>query len=289
LGAALADDDSPLAGTEVHYLDSAAADDEFKVFVGHCVNPGEEPRGALYVTDANGFFAGAVDLVRSMQLYRHLPPLLVVGVGYRAGGVADTLEIRTRDLTPTADPRYAEWHGHPLAMGGGGRFLAFIRDELKPWVAQRYGVDPADAVLWGHSLGGLFATYALLSSPDAFWGYAVSSPSYWWHGRVIERIEDDYAAAHDSLPARVHLSIGADETFEGRMRELANMAPAERERGAAWHLDMVADMERFATRLRGRGYRGLELDTAVFPDEFHITVHFLTMGRALRRLYRAPT
>jgi hypothetical protein len=29
----------------------------------------------LYLTDANGYFGGAVDLIRSMQLSCHLPPL----------------------------------------------------------------------------------------------------------------------------------------------------------------------------------------------------------------------
>jgi predicted alpha/beta superfamily hydrolase len=282
------DDDSPLAGAEVHYLRSRQVGDEFKIFVGHCGREPTQPSSTLYVLDGNGFFAGAVDLVRSLQLYRHLPPLLVVGIGYRAGGVADTIDVRTRDLTPTADRRYEEWHGRPVQMGGGPAFLRFILDELKPWAADRFGVEAADSVLWGHSLGGLFATYAMLQAPQAFWGYALSSPSYWWHGRAIEALEDDFAGAHRALPVRAHVSIGADETFEGRMREQANMSAEDQARAAAWHLDMVSDMERFAARLAGRGYEGLELQTEVFPNEFHITVPFLTMGRALRWLYRAP-
>ena len=31
-----ANDDSPLADTEVHYLHSEHVGDEFKIFVGHC-------------------------------------------------------------------------------------------------------------------------------------------------------------------------------------------------------------------------------------------------------------
>ena len=89
------DDHSPLAGTEVHYLRSSHVGDEFKIFVGHCGIPDGARPSVLYLTDANGFFGATVDLVRSMQLAQHLPPLLVVGIGYRAGGLGDTVAIRT--------------------------------------------------------------------------------------------------------------------------------------------------------------------------------------------------
>ena len=100
-------DGSPLADTEVHHLRSEHVGDEFRIFVGQCgARDGEVP-AALYVTDANGLFGGAVDTVRLMQLSAHLPPLLVVGIGYRRGAIHDTLAARTRDLTPTVDPTYA--------------------------------------------------------------------------------------------------------------------------------------------------------------------------------------
>jgi hypothetical protein len=73
---------SPLADTEVHYLWSARAEAEFKIFVGHCgtlpAAPAVSP-AVLYLTDANGYFGLAVDLIRSMQLRRHLPPLSIFG------------------------------------------------------------------------------------------------------------------------------------------------------------------------------------------------------------------
>ena len=87
-------DDVTLADTEVHYLDSDAVGDEFKIFVGHCGDTADTagaPPAVLYVTDANGLFAGAVEIVRFMQLSAHLPPLLVVGVGYRKGGIDETI------------------------------------------------------------------------------------------------------------------------------------------------------------------------------------------------------
>ena len=102
-------DASPLGGTEVHYLDSEHVGAEFKIFVGHCGTEGVDAPAVLYLTDANGQFGGTVDAIRLMQLSRHLPPLLVVGIGYRVPTIADTIHQRTRDLTPTAWPAYARF------------------------------------------------------------------------------------------------------------------------------------------------------------------------------------
>jgi len=62
-----ADDFSPLAGTEVHHLRSRHVDDVFKIFIGHCGDTSAERPAVLYITDANGLFGGAVDLIRLMQ------------------------------------------------------------------------------------------------------------------------------------------------------------------------------------------------------------------------------
>jgi predicted alpha/beta superfamily hydrolase len=81
--------------------------DEFKIFVGTCGDVGTAPVAVLYVSDANGLFAGAVEILRFMQLSAHLPPMLVVGIGYRAGGIDETMTLRTRDFTPTYDKVFA--------------------------------------------------------------------------------------------------------------------------------------------------------------------------------------
>jgi len=222
-------DHSPLADTDVHYLSSARAGAEFKIFVGHCGTLSAAPAASpavLYLTDANGYFGLAVDLIRSMQLSRHLPPLLVVGIGYRAGAIAETLPARTRDLTPTSDPAFGRLFPGQPAMGGAAAMLAFITDELMPWTARTYGGDPAGASFFGHSFGGLFGSYVLLREPAVFRSYIIASPSLWWDNGAIFALEERYAQAHDDLAATVYFGIGADETHEGRLREAQNMPPA---------------------------------------------------------------
>jgi uncharacterized protein len=284
-------DHSPLADTDVHYLSSARARAEFKIFVGHCgtlpAAPAASP-AVLYLTDANGYFGLAVDLIRSMQLSRHLPPLLVVGIGYRAGAIAETLPARTRDLTPTSDPAFARLFPGQPAMGGAAAMLAFITDELMPWTVRTYGADPAGASYFGHSFGGLFGSYVLLREPAVFRSYIIASPSLWWDNGAIFALEERYAQAYDDLATTVYFGIGADETHEGRLREAQNMPPDQQAKTGARYIDMVADMGRLTGRLQQRRYPALNLRTETFPGEFHITVPPLALSRGLRYAFGAP-
>ena len=282
------DDGSPLAGTEVHYLRSDQVGDEFKIFVGHC---GTQESGAaagaavLYLTDANGFFGAAVDIVRLMQLARHLPPLLVVGVGYPTGSLGDTVGLRTRDLTPTEDVDFAERNPKQSAMGGAGALLQFVETELKPWIQDRFSAAPDDSAYFGHSFGGLFGTYVLLTAPASFTRYILGSPSLWWDHGAMSAYGPPPAAGGPSV---VYIGVGADETHEGRQRESVNMPPEEQAKGRSRYIDLVADAARLAERLRRPEWPGRQVDFEVFAGEFHVTVPFLTLSRGLRRVFDAP-
>jgi predicted alpha/beta superfamily hydrolase len=279
---------SPLANTEVHRLHSEYVRDDFKIFVGHCPGRGEEAPAVVYLGDANGFFGGAVDAIRLMQLSAHLPPMLVVGIGYPVGTIDETDTQRTRDFTPTVDPEFGRIFPDQQTMGGAPRLLAFIRDELQPWVHANYRADPDRSTFFGHSFGGLFATYVLLTKPDTFTRYGIGSPSLWWHRRNVLDLEAAYAAAHSDLRAKVYFSIGVRETHEGRQTEASRLPADEARIAGLWYIDMVADMQQMVAALDSRDYPSLELASAVFADEFHITVPFLNLTRSLRYLFDAP-
>jgi predicted alpha/beta superfamily hydrolase len=278
---------SPLADTEVHYVQSEHVGDEFKIFVGHCGGSDSQPPAVLYVTDANGMFATAVDMVRFMQLSAHLPPMLVIGIGYRMGGIAETTVVRTRDFTPTVDRGFEKYFPGQTMMGGAAQFLAFIRAELQPWVAQRYLVAD-DTTFFGHSQGGLFGTYVMLTAPQTFRRYAIGSPSLWWDGDMMFDYEERYAETHDDLPAHAFFAVGAFEDHDGRQREASRLSAGERAAAGLRYIDMVADTERMVARLRSRNYPSLEIESTVLAGEFHVTVPQLNLSRALRRLFDAP-
>jgi enterochelin esterase-like enzyme len=61
-------------------------------------------------------------------------------------------------------------------------FLAFLTDELLPWVERSHAVtsDPAQTVVAGSSLGGLTAAYAALRRPDRFGLVLSQSGAFSW-------------------------------------------------------------------------------------------------------------
>lgn len=238
---------------------------EYRIFTGRC---GAEPEATLVVVDGNGLFGLTLDTVRMMHLVALVPDLIVVGIGYPGvEGIADSVLLRQHDLTPTESKHFP-------GSGGADAFLEFIRGTVLPEYAS------PRAVLFGHSLGGLFAAHALLREQRVFDDYIVSSPSLWWDHHVI------FDRADTPPPARVFFGIGGDETDEGRRRETANLPDGDPFKTVDTYLDMVDDMERFVAALAARNAPGLELAAHVFPGEYHNTVPGAVLTRGLRHVFR---
>lgn len=283
-------DESVLFDTEVQYLRSEHVGDEFKLFIGHCGSLESPGCQVVFLGDAWGNFGTAVDILRLLRLTDSVAPLLVVGIGHRAT-IDEIWNLRARDFTPNAD--LAGGYPDATGLGGADRFLSFIRDELKPWLRERYGADPDDSTYFGYSLGGLFATHALLSEPATFRRYAIGSPSLWWDKELMFRREAEYAEAHDDLAARVVFSIGAYENVEGQLHFMEQLpadkrARAEAENEADPAIDMIGMTERMVGALRGRAYPSLEIEYELLAGEYHETGPPAAMSRSLRRLLGAP-
>ncbi len=281
-------DHSPLPGTEVHYLRSEHVGDEFKVLVGLGGEDRPATRPVLFMGDAWANFGTAVEIVQLLRFTEVVPDLLIIAVGYRTTDMAEIEDLRCRDFTATVD--HDSHHPNTAMMAGAGRFLAFLRDELKPWVRDRYGADPDDSMLFGYSLGGLFATYVLLNEPAVFRRYGIGSPALNWDKKLMFAQEERYANAHRDLPAKVVFSVGEYENPAGYRRFLEQLPPDKRaaEEDTIDDDDYAADVERMVAVLRGRAYPSLELDHEVFPGEYHETAPPLALSRSLRYLFGAP-
>jgi predicted alpha/beta superfamily hydrolase len=157
---------------------------------------GPAPEGGFpvfYILDGDAFFNTAVEIAR-MREWGRLTPSIVVGIAYPSRAFYDGPR-RTYDFTPpvSADP---DWDADEL--GGADRFLAFLTDELRPWVRERYSIDPDRQVLFGHSLGGMFVLYAMFTSPRSFDLYLAASPTLRFSDSLILR----EARAFEDRPLR---------------------------------------------------------------------------------------
>jgi len=178
--------------------------------------------------------------------------------------------LRTRDYTPTDEGWYLGGTGtdghvgnRPSFAGEGGAaaFLAFLSDELVPFVERGFRTADERAIA-GYSFGGLFALYALLAHPGLFDRYLVCSPSLWWGGGVIADIERAYAATHDDLPGWLWMATGSEE---GK--------------------DATVPMLDLAAVLMGRGYPSLLVSAGLLAGEEHLSAFPPFLSRALRAAY----
>lgn len=128
-----------------------------------------------------------------------MAPVLVVAVGWVPGH----WDARDEDLQfgdVTEDRR--TFHGR------GPAFERFLLDELKPFVEANYPADPAQAVLFGHSDAGVFATEMLARHADAFAGFIIASPGLW---RDPQALAGAAQAARTAGARRVFLAVGGAE------------------------------------------------------------------------------
>ena len=63
--------------------------------------------------------------------------------------------------------------------GGSHKFLAFLEEELIPFIDKNYSTSD-DRTIIGHSLAGLFVLYSFVEKPSIFSKYLAVDPSIWW-------------------------------------------------------------------------------------------------------------
>jgi len=250
--------------SEVHRLTAASNGVEYEIFVGL---PNGYDAGRDYpvilTLDRDYSFAITRNVVEHLADRDHLRPAIVVSIGY-----SPPLRYRwnrTRDYTPIAWPEGGYGPEMQRVSGGGPDFLAFIEDELIPWLDARFGLS-GERVLVGHSYGGLFVSWVAVTRPDLFSGIVAVSPSLWYADGWIFAREAELARTRTDLPLRLHLEVG------------------DREINQQWN--MPADLRRLARTLRERGYPSLELQSIVAEDETHNSIFPRALSNGLRFVMR---
>jgi hypothetical protein len=224
----------------------------------------------LYVLDGSALFGVATDVTRLLSLRGAFPELIVVGVAYPTLDRTDVLRQRLADLTPTNVLQEDTLHGtQALAArdrsGNGEAFTRALLEEILPTVERRFRVDSTHRILWGYSLGGLFALNVMLDHPGRFRSFLVTSPSLWW--------DSDRIFGHPALrvperePGRVGVFLSA-----GGLEESAD--PWAR---------MATNLSRFHQALLDRG-DGVAAVSEVFARENHLSVPAISFARGIQVL-----
>lgn len=225
----------------------------------------------LYLLDAEYSFAIASSIVQHLEERKNLKELILVGVAYPEKDRESYRLNRSRDYTPTHTLAGGYGENYQRKSGGAPAFLKILKEELIPNVEGRFRTKSGERGIVGHSYGGLFASYALTADPSVFNRYIVVSPSYWYDGKAIFRLEAKQAGQIDDLAADMFIAVG---TYENQPKH-----------GRA----MVDDVKAFAERLEERGYESLNVLVKVLPKETHNTVFPNALSWGLRAHYwRTP-
>jgi uncharacterized protein len=124
----------------------------------------------VYLLDgsANEDYPHIAGLVQFLNMSDLMPKTIVVGIAN---------VDRKRDFTfPTS---IAEDTKNYPTTGKSEKFIAFIENELQPYIQKKYKVNATKTII-GQSLGGLLATEILAKKRHLFDTFIIVSPSLWW-------------------------------------------------------------------------------------------------------------
>jgi len=277
---ATADNIAPytVPNTQVRAVHSQETGADYQLFIA--TPPDYKTSGktypVVYMLDADYSFALTRNIVQHYVERKQLPEMILVAIAYP--GAAESLEVyrenRKRDYTPSLIPAAkASSADEPVAQGGAIRFRDFIANEVIPFMATAFPVS-ADRTFIGHSYGGLFGTYVLLTEPQLFKRYVIVSPSLWYGDRLIFGLERTTASARrdtgQTIERHAFFAIGGAGTRE------AMGAP------------MVDQLKQFYRSLEKRYDPTLSLALRVYPEDTHASVFPGAVARGLLAVFPQP-
>lgn len=257
--------------TEVIALRSKQTGANYQLFIA--LPPGyrtsKQSYPVVYMLDADYSFALVRNIVQHFVERENLPPMILVAIAYPGADVdrATYRMNRTRDYTPAYAPDGGYGAEYQKVSGGGPKFRAFIAKELVPLIERRYRADTRDRTLIGHSYGGLFGTYVLLTQPALFKRYVLVSPSLWYANRIALTMEEAAASGGIKPDARVFFAVG---TFENQ--------PAN-------NRAMVDDLTELVDKLQSRNNPRLVVRYKIYDGETHNSVFPGAVTRGLLTVF----
>lgn len=232
IGPTVADEPSDYYAFERLTFDSLDGERHYRVYLGVPRKPAP-PEGypVIYMLDGNA----AMDTLSDQdlaELYADNPPVLV-GIGYEVPSRHDVV-ARAFDYTPpvlNADGSVdtnVEYRGRP--GGGADLFLDVIQNSIRPAIEARAQLDPARQTLWGHSFGGLFTLYTLITRPRMFQRYVAGDPSVGGEDdALLQRSKSFHAAEAPAATVRILVGRGRAEAPETPVEEPVSTPPPGRE------------------------------------------------------------
>lgn len=143
--------------------------------------------------------------------------------------------------------------------GGAGKFLGFLSKELIPQLDKDYRTAGFN-ILLGHSFGGTFVGYTLLTEPGLFDAFLAVSPALMFaDGYVVKQSADKLKAVKD--PKFFYMTVGNEERYFNTLEEYTSI-------------------------LKEKAGKNLEFKYVKMMDENHGTTPYLTAFTGLKFVFK---
>lgn len=153
---------------------------------------------------------------------------------------------RQRDYTPPNMKRDLDIDKPEL--GEADKFLQFIKTEVIPYIDDRYRTD-SKRMIAGHSRGGLFVVYSMITDPSYFSAYFAFSPAIW---RDESLIVNDFNNSMDKLQdcnCFLYMSMGDNENkkMKAAYSELTELLQLHQFNSLKWQADYAKNADHKST------------------------------------------
>jgi len=196
----------------------------------------------IYITDGEWAMSPFSFIYKFAQDENYVPPAIIVAIPNR---YIDKANQRDRDFLPVHVPE-------PAISGGADNFLHFIKNELIPYIDSKYPTNKSNSI-YGHSYGGLFALYALLTEPQVFESFYATDPPFGWNSDYLMKMA---AEKLKTLPAEKTLWIaGRSENSDiGRLDSILRRVAPE---NLHWKAETYPNEKHNSVRLKAM-YDGIK-------------------------------
>ena len=175
----------------------------------------------VIVLDGNFYFPMMSSITKEYAVAGLLNQQIVVGVGYKSFHLMDSLRVRDY-LFPKPLPS-DELSGDAEGLN----FYNYLTRELLPVIKNQYRTDNGSCSLLGHSFGGYFVLFALLTelknNASNFSTFISASPSLWYNDFYLNQLPD-YLSKQRHKKLNLLISVGALEDSTWSVKPVANLA-----------------------------------------------------------------
>lgn len=131
--------------------------------------------------------------------------------------------------------------------GGADEFIEFLKNEVIPYIDKKFATNGANS-LYGHSYGGLFSMYALLSEPDLFETYYCTDPPLGWQNGYMKKIAGELFEKDPELEKKLWIAgTSNNSTIKDMSKFLDQNAPKK----LKWQSDTYPNEKHNSVRLKG--------------------------------------